>query len=77
VAKLATVVTIVVSCWLLVADGAALGAPMGTTLSMSSRPSLGASVCLARLAAFAAMCRGRGLPLLVTLAGLSLLPSEM
>jgi hypothetical protein len=77
VAKLATVVTVVVSCWLLVADGGALGASAGTTFSMSSRPGLGASTRLARLAAFAATCRG-GLPLLlVTMAGFSLLPSEM
>ena len=73
VAKLATVVTAVISCRLLVVDGATLGASVGTTLSLSSRPGLGAS---ARLAAFAAPCRG-GLPLLVTLAGLSLLPREM
>jgi hypothetical protein len=45
VAKLAAVVTTVVSCRLLVADGAALG----TTLSMSSRPGLGASTRLARV----------------------------
>jgi hypothetical protein len=77
VAKLAAVVTAVVSCRLLVADGAALGTSTGTTLSMSSRPGLGASTRLVRLAAFAASCRG-GLPLLlVTLAGLPLLPSEM
>ena len=77
VAKLAAVVAAVVSCRLLVADGAALGTSTCTTLSMSSRPGLGASTRLARLAAFAASCRG-GLPLLlVTLAGLSLLLSEM
>ena len=77
VAKLAAVVAAVVSCRLLVADGAALGTSTCTTLSMSSRPGLGASTRLARLAAFAASCRG-GLPLLlVTLAGLPLLPSEM
>jgi hypothetical protein len=76
-AKLAAVVTAVVSCRLLVADGADLGTSTGTTLSMSSRPSLSASTRLARLAAFAASCQG-GLPLLlVTLAGLPLLPSEM
>ena len=74
VAKLAAVVTVVVSCRL-VADGAALGTSTVTTLSMSSHPGLGASTRLARLAAFAASCRG--LPLLVTLAGLPLLPSEM
>jgi len=77
VAKLAAVVAAVVSCRLLVADGAALGTSTCTTLSMSSRPGLGASTRLAWLAAFAASCRG-GLPLLlVTLAGLPLLPSEM
>jgi hypothetical protein len=77
VAKLAAVVTVVVSCRLLVADGAALGTSTCTTLSMSSRPGLGASTRLALLAAFAASCRG-GLPLLlVTLVGLPLLPSEM
>jgi hypothetical protein len=73
VAKLATVVTAVISCRLLVADSAALGASAGTTLSLSSRPALGAS---ARLATFAAPCRGLPL-LLVTLARLPLLPSEM
>jgi len=45
VAKLAAVVAAVVSSRLLVADGAALG----TTLSMSSRPGLGASTRLARV----------------------------
>jgi hypothetical protein len=78
VAKLAIVVAAVISCRLLVVDGAALGASAGTTLSLSSRPDLGASVRLARLAAFAAPSRGGGLLLLVvTLAGLPLLPSEM
>jgi hypothetical protein len=76
VAKLAIVVKAVISCQLLVADAAALGASAGTTLSLSSRPGLGASPCLAWLATFAAPCRG-GVPLLVTLAGLSLLLSEM
>jgi hypothetical protein len=77
VAKLAAVVTAVVSCRLLVADGATLGTSTCTTLSMSSRPGLGASTRLVLLAAFAASCRG-GLPhLFVTLAGLPLLPSEM
>jgi hypothetical protein len=73
VAKLATVVTAVISCWLLVADGTALGASAGTTLSLSSRPGLGASAHFARLAAFAAPCRGGGLPLLVILAGLGVI----
>jgi hypothetical protein len=72
--KLATVVAGVVSCRLLVAGNAAGGATLGT----SSRPGLGASARLARLAALAAARRGRGLPLLpVTLAGLSLFPSEI
>jgi hypothetical protein len=61
VAKLATFVTAVISCRLLVADGAALGASTGTTLSLSSRLGLGASARLAWLAAFVAPCRG-GLP---------------
>jgi hypothetical protein len=65
-----------VSCRLLVADGIALGASAGTTLSLSSRLGLGASARLAWLAVFAATCQG-GLPLLVTLAGLPLLPSEV
>jgi hypothetical protein len=72
-AKLATVVAGVVSCRLLVAGGAAMGAFAGATLGMSPRPGLGAS---ARLAALAAARRGRGLPLLpVTLA--PLFPIEM
>jgi hypothetical protein len=76
-AKLATVVTAIILCWLLVADAAALGVSAGTTLSLSPRPGLGASARLARLAAFVAPCRG-GLPLLlVTLVGLPLLSSEM
>jgi hypothetical protein len=58
VAKLATVVTVVVSCRLLVADGAALGASAGTTLNMFSRTGLGSSACLSRLAMFGATCRG-------------------
>jgi hypothetical protein len=73
-AKLAIVVAGVVSCRLLVVEGASAGA----TLGMSSRPSLGASACLVPLAALAAARRGQGLPLLpVTLAGLPLFPSEM
>jgi hypothetical protein len=57
---------------------AAPGAAAGATLGTSSRPGLGASVRLARLAALATARRGRGLPLLpVTLAGLPLFPSEM
>jgi hypothetical protein len=52
-----------------------LGVSAGTTLSLSSRPGLGAS---AWLATFAAPCPGGGLLLLlITLAGLPLLPSEM
>jgi hypothetical protein len=77
-AKLATVVAGAVSCWLLVAGGAAGGASAGATLSTSLRPGLGASTRLVPLAALAAARRGRGLPLLpVTLAGLPLFPSEM
>jgi hypothetical protein len=77
-AKLATVVAGVVSCQLLVADDAAVGASAGATLGTSSRPGLGASARLAQLVALATTRRGRGLPLLpVTLAGLSLFPSEM
>jgi hypothetical protein len=77
-AKLATVVAGVVSCRLLVASGAAVGASVGATLGTPSRPGLGASARLARLAAVAATRRGRELPLLpVTLAGLPLFPSEM
>ena len=49
VAKLAAVVAAVVSCRLLVADGAALGTSTCTTLSMSSRPGLGALRGLPRL----------------------------
>jgi hypothetical protein len=70
-AKLATVVTDVVSCRLLVAGGASTGA----TLSTSSRPGLDAS---ARLATLVAARRGKGLPILpVTLASLPLFSSEM
>jgi hypothetical protein len=73
-AKLATVVAGVISCWLLVAGGASAGA----TLGMSLRPGLGASTRLVPLAALATARRGRGLPLLpITLAGLPLFPSEM
>jgi hypothetical protein len=77
-AKLATVVAGVVSCWLLVAGGAAGGTSAGATLGTSLRPGLGASARLVPLAALAAARRGRGLPLLpITLAGLPLFPSEM
>jgi hypothetical protein len=77
-AKLAIVVTGVVSCQLLVASGGAVGASAGATLGTSSRSGLGASVRLARLVALAAARRGRGLPLFtVILAGLLLFPSEM
>ena len=75
-AKLAAVAAGVVSCRLVPAGGAALGASAGITLGTSSRPGLGVS---ARLATLAAACRGRRLPLLpVTLAGSAcpLLPSE-
>jgi hypothetical protein len=73
-AKLATVVTGAVSCRLLVADGTAGGATLGTSLC----PGLGASARLVPPATLAAVRRGRGLPLLpVTLAGPPLFPSEM
>ena len=76
-AKLAAVAAGVVSCRLVPAGDAALGASVGITLGMSSRPGLGVSARLARLATLAAACRGRRLPLLpVTLAGKPLLPSE-
>jgi hypothetical protein len=72
--KLATVVAGVISCRLLVTGGAAAGVTLGT----SSCPGLGASTRLARLTTLAATHRGRVLPLLpITLAGLSLFPSEM
>ena len=73
-AKLATVAAGVVSCRLVPAGGAALGASVGITLGTSSRPSLGVS---ARLATLVAAYRGRRLPLLpVTLVGIPLLSSE-
>ena len=76
-AKLATVAAGVVSCRLVPAGSAALGASAGITLGTSSRPGLGVSARLARLATLAAAYRGRRLPLLpVTLAGKPLLPSE-
>jgi hypothetical protein len=76
--KLAIVGAGIVSCRLLVASGVAVGASAGTTLGMSSRPGLGASTCLVRLAVLAAAHRGRGLPLLpITLAGLPLFLSDM
>jgi hypothetical protein len=78
IAKLATVVADVVSCRLLVADGAAGCASAGATLSTSLRPGLGAFMQLVPLATLAAARRGRGLPLLpVTLAGLPLFSSKM
>jgi hypothetical protein len=52
-AKLATVVAGVVSCWLLVAGGAAIGVSVGATLGTSSLLGLGASTHLARLVALA------------------------
>jgi hypothetical protein len=77
-AKLATVMVGIVLCQLLVADGAAMGAFAGVTLSKSSRPGLGASACLVWLAALVGTRRGRRLPLLpITLASLPLSPSEM
>ena len=69
-AKLAAVAAGVVSCRLMLAGGSALGASTGITLGTSSRPDLGISARLARLATLAAAYRGRRLPLLlVTLAG--------
>jgi hypothetical protein len=73
-AKLATVVSGVVLCRLLVVVGASASATLGT----SFRPGLGASTRLARLAVLTAARRGRRLPLLpVTLSGLPLFLSEM
>jgi hypothetical protein len=77
-ANFATVVAGIISCRLLVAGGTTVGASARATLDTSSRLGLGASACLARLAALAAAHRGRGLPFLpVTLAGLPLFPSEI
>jgi hypothetical protein len=76
-AKLAAVVARVVSCRLLLASGAALGASTGITLGTSLRRCLGVFARLAALATLVTACRGRRLPLLlVTSAGLPLLPSE-
>ena len=76
-AKLAAVAEGVVLCWLVLADGAALGASAGITLGMSSCPGLGVSTRLAWLATLAAASHGRRLFLFpVTLAGSPLLPSE-
>jgi hypothetical protein len=78
VARLATVAANIVLCRLALADGATLGASPRAILGTSSSPSLGASLRLVRLAALAAVCRGRRLPLLpVTSADLLLLPSEV
>jgi hypothetical protein len=52
--KLATVVTGVVSCWLLVAGGTAGDASAGATLGTSLRPGLGASARLVPLATLVA-----------------------
>jgi hypothetical protein len=77
-AKLATVAAGIISCWFLIASGAAVGTSAGATLGTSSRPGLGVSARLVRLAVVAAAHRGRGLPLLpVTLTGLPLFLSEM
>jgi hypothetical protein len=77
-AKLATAVAGVVSCRLLVAGGAAVGASAGATVGTSSRPGLGTSARLLQLAALAAARRGRGPPLLpVILAGFLLFSSEI
>ena len=76
-AKLAAVAAGVVSCRLVPAGGAALGASAGITLGTFSCPGLGASARPVWLATLATTCRGRRLPLLpVTLAGKPLLPSE-
>ena len=76
-AKLVAVAAGIVSCRLVPAGGAALGASAGITLSTSSRPGLGISARLVWLATLATACCGRRLPLLpVTLAGKPLLPSE-
>jgi hypothetical protein len=61
-AKLTIVVAGVISCQLLVAGGADVGASTGTTLGMSSRLGLGASVCLVRLAVLAAAIEGEDSP---------------
>jgi hypothetical protein len=61
-AKLATIVAGVVSCRLLVAYSAIVAASVGASLGTSSRPGLGASACLVRLATLAAARQGRGLP---------------
>jgi hypothetical protein len=53
-AKLATVAAVIVSCWLLVAGGIALGTTAGTTLGTSSLPGLGANARLVRLTALVA-----------------------
>ena len=57
-AKLAAVAAGVVSCRLVPAGSAALGASPGITLGTSSRPGLGVSARLERLATLAAACRG-------------------
>jgi hypothetical protein len=61
-AKLATVVAGVVSCRLLVASGAVVGASTRATLSTSSRLGLSTSTRLARLAALAAAVEGENSP---------------
>ena len=76
-AELAAVAAGVVSCRLVPAGGAALGASAGITLGTSSCPGLDVSARLAWLATLATACRGRRLPLLpVTLVGKPLLPNE-
>jgi hypothetical protein len=70
---LAKLATGVVSCQPTLVGGATLGASAGITRGTSSRPGLG---IFAWLATLAAARRGRRLPLLVTLAGIPLLPSE-
>jgi hypothetical protein len=58
-AKLTTVVAGVISCQLLVAGDATVGASAGATLGTSSRPSLGTSVLLVWLTTLVATHRGR------------------
>ena len=74
-AKLAAVAAGIVS-WLVLVSSTALGASAAITLGTYLRPGLGAFPRLARLATLAATCCRGGLPLLVTLAGIPLPPSE-
>ena len=75
-AKPATVVATVVLCRPGLASGAVLGASAGVTFGTSLCPARGASSRLTLLATLAAARRGGRLPLLlVTKAGIPLLPS--